>query len=445
MRKVASRAGVSIAVAIVVVLVAAEFRGSAPLRFRHAPHLEEGASCADCHDVAADERGVALLRSACEDCHDDGTPDARLARISRPLVLAFRHRLHAEALDCVDCHRNVASDAAVPGAPVLRVAQCFGCHEENEIETPERACQTCHGEDARRTRPAGHDASWVGVHGRRAKAGLPAAHGRRCGQCHDEQTCMACHQSRKPMSHRRHLEEREAECGQCHPSSSGAEAPGVAEEACADCHGGEVRTSTIRGPARALEASFPHGTHAEALECAECHLRTVKDEHPSGEPMVAQPRCVACHDENEVGVAEADCGRCHAGDRRRTAPQSHRVAWRLRHGEAAGWCEVAPHGQDCFQCHARSSCDACHATARPRSHTGLWRSRLHGRAAEWSRESCRTCHETGACVGCHRRTAPTSHRGAFRATHGLMAASRADARCAVCHEPSWCTACHLGR
>ena len=444
-RRAVSRGAVASAAAFVVVFLAAEFLGDEPPRFRHGVHLEEGAACGDCHDTTSAERAVTLKPSACEDCHDEGAPAARLARRYRPLKLPFRHQLHAEAQECVDCHAAIATDASAPGAPVLAVARCFACHEENDVETAKSDCASCHGSDLRGVRPAGHDPSWGDTHGRRAKAGLPSAHGRRCGQCHADEWCMGCHQQKKAMSHRLHLEEREAECDQCHASTEGDAAPGVAGDSCADCHEGDVQVTRVRAPARPLAASFPHALHAESLECGDCHAQTLKDAHPAGEPIATQPRCAACHEENEVAIAEAACGRCHAGDRRRTAPASHRVAWQKRHGEEAAWSPQAGHGRDCSQCHARSACDQCHADTRPRSHTGLWRSRLHGRAAEWSRESCRTCHETGACASCHRQTAPSSHRGAFRATHGLMVDSRADERCAVCHTPSWCAACHQGR
>jgi hypothetical protein len=114
----------------------------------------------------------------------------------------------------------------------------------------------------------------------------------------------------------------------------------------------------------------------------------------------------------------------------------------LSHGETARW-HPGEHGKDCALCHARSACVSCHRSTMPRSHTGLWRERLHGKEAEWDREACRTCHETGACVSCHRRTQPLNHRGDWIANHGRI--SGFEEGCTVCHSSSWCRDCHSGR
>jgi hypothetical protein len=167
-----------------------------------------------------------------------------------------------------------------------------------------------------------------------------------------------------------------------------------------------------------------------ALLCAAVVAGSVLSDRLRGTAKAADP---------EEG---SDCAACHGTDMRRERPADHEEAWLERHGKESGWRVFDEHGRDCATCHPTGACTSCHATARPRSHTGLWRLKTHGMAAEMDEASCRTCHETGACVQCHKRTAPMSHQGAWSFKHGTMAGSGFGPRCAVCHGPTDCASCH---
>lgn len=244
----------------------------------------------------------------------------------------------------------------------------------------------------------------------------------------------------KTFSHKRHLEEG-AECTTCHLVKETP--PKLAPQACDDCHEGSKPAYSLPAKARPLKIQFPHAAHAEAVECKGCHAATADERQPAGQPLMGQDRCTSCHHERKVTVTT--CTACHGVDARREEPSDHGLAWLRNHGEESRFRRNSEHGRDCELCHRGATCETCHRTTAPANHTGLWRVRTHGLAAEWDREACKTCHESGACIRCHRSTEPLSHKGAWQATHGLAAETRSNEHCAVCHPLSWCAACHRGR
>lgn len=248
---------------------------------------------------------------------------------------------------------------------------------------------------------------------------------------------------RPVFSHETHLGE-DLECSACHDLGDEGEAAKLILTGCEDCHDEGAPGTRLEAEARPLKGlRFPHATHVDAAECKDCHAATMADEQKAGEPVMEFGRCVSCHQENEVATPAAACASCHGVDQRRVEPASHDRAWTERHGREAQWSVVADHGEDCYACHSRDACRRCHTQTKPRSHTSLWRMRVHGTAASWDRSGCQTCHETGTCISCHSRTAPLNHRGAWMATHGLVAGSRTDERCTTCHSASqFCAACH---
>ena len=84
-------------------------------------------------------------------------------------------------------------------------------------------------------------------------------------------------------------------------------------------------------------------------------------------------------------------------------------------------------------CHKENSCDACHQSAEPRSHSNVFKRRLHGKWAEVERQSCQTCHKQDWCQRCHQQAQPVNHRGTWgngQQTH-----------CIACHDPLQSTGC----
>jgi len=252
-------------------------------------------------------------------------------------------------------------------------------------------------------------------------------------------------EDRPVFSHETHLGE-DLECDACHDLGGEGKAASLKLGGCEDCHDDGVPGTRLAAEARPLKMRFPHAAHVEAAECKDCHAATMADEQKAGEPVMELGRCISCHQENGVETPESACQTCHGVDQRRVEPSSHDRAWQERHGRESRWSVVADHGEDCYDCHARDACRRCHTQTRPRSHTGLWRMRVHGTAASWDRSACQTCHETGTCISCHSRTAPLNHRGPWTATHGLVAGSRTDERCTTCHIAAQdCIRCHSGR
>jgi c(7)-type cytochrome triheme protein len=242
--------------------------------------------------------------------------------------------------------------------------------------------------------------------------------------------------------HSVHIEEG-AECGECHKHKEGSHLPQLNMEYCQECHDDEVPSYQLDKKASRLAIAFPHETHAESLECGDCHAGMAKDQTRNGKPMVNFDGCGKCHAEADIEVSAANCNACHGKNMRQHKPLDHKGAWLAIHGQESTWRVFDDHGQDCQTCHGPDTCRTCHTETRPRSHTALWRLRGHGLAAGWDRESCQTCHETGTCVRCHRETEPLSHKGPWETTHGLIAGDQEN--CAVCHSPmrlSTCGSCH---
>ncbi len=423
-----------------------------PPVFPHAlePHASE-AECADCHTKKVNGRPVAS-RDACLNCHDEPPAYRPPPAAARFREAKFPHALHADAEECKTCHERTVDGTQKAGERFLEPEQCLACHKDNDIEPGPNDCATCHGVDERKVRPSYHDAAWPKRHGgvlaEFTAAGKAQPHAQRCDACHGAESCMNCHQRRKPLYHARHLsDDRGAECRGCHGDLGPDGYPELNLDTCSDCHEGRVQTSKIQHPGRKLRLpAFPHGRHVRAVsKCETCHAATVEDRQPAGQPLVTQPACDDCHATRKVGLPPTRCVACHGNDRRRQPPASHARRWETRHGlEARRVGDDGPHGERCSLCHVEPTCRTCHTTKRPRNHTGLWRQRLHGLEAQWQREDCRLCHETGSCQRCHATTQPTNHRGAWRATHGLAAQVRDNENCTVCHQPTWCATCHAG-
>jgi hypothetical protein len=246
----------------------------------------------------------------------------------------------------------------------------------------------------------------------------------------------------KVFSHKLHLDSG-VKCEQCHDASQ-SDKPKRVDKACGHCHHGRVPGSRLEAKARPLHIGFLHQRHAAALGCEDCHKATVNATQKNGTPIMTVERCFACHAENGIDTTPKDCAKCHGTDQRRVKPPGHSPSWAMRHGRQSEWRGFLGHGEDCSVCHAKRECTTCHLVEKPKDHTGLWRTRMHGRSAALDRDRCKTCHETGACISCHRRTKPANHAGAWRSFHGLAAKVQNSEHCAVCHSPAWCARCHRG-
>ncbi|HOX46753.1 MAG TPA: cytochrome c3 family protein [Myxococcota bacterium] len=246
--------------------------------FSHKLHLEQGAECSQCHDPAVEE--PALKQAGCADCHEDALPPWRLPAEARPLSrAAFPHRPHAARVECRECHAPTLEDRQVAGEPFGAFDACQACHRERSLPLRAKECALCHGQDARRVKPASHALADFGkAHGRLALMLEDAAHGQGCKQCHRADQCAACHRTREPASHTAIWRMRthglaagwdRDSCKTCHESGT-----------CLHCH----RTTKPLNHAGAWAAT--HGLAATAGR--------------------ADGRCLACH-------SAGYCAACHAG------------------------------------------------------------------------------------------------------------------------------------
>ncbi len=328
-----------------------------------------------------------------------------IAACSRGLLTHFPHRLHLATLEC-----------GVPGKPA-----CL-------------SCVSCHSSDT-----ATHS-SWV----------QPSA--QRCSGCHQDEQQKWLHSVRPPeavlpagkhivFAHEKHLEQPElkGQCVKCHAGVVGLEGDSPLfppMKTCLNCHHhqeqfdanqctgchkpGDLRT--LKPGSHDLAWQRRHGDQARAKpeECATCHSQTTCDScHDSSKPLGPATRNPEAIESNLV----------------------HRFDFVSRHA-----LEARSQPGSCYTCHAKTECDACHATrgvsagvngASP--HPTGWASglggatNLHGPAARRDIGSCAACHDQGPatnCVRCHRvgATGGNPHAIGWRSTEPVTAP-----QCAVCH------------
>lgn len=237
-------------------------------------------------------------------------------------------------------------------------------------------------------------------------------------------------------------------------------------EQCAACHG-DKRASKL--PVHRIHLRSPL---LPGLACHECHPRV--ELGPRGNTSVITwvdvGFCKRCHSAypglhagSRMSPAdfEADCTRCHTGDRApihassylaRDIPASEckgchgarALPWTSAH-ERADWLRV--HGAEalsrgsgtCFACHAfgLKFCDGCHAK-KPPSHSPAeaWRE-AHPAAARAETRACYTCHRTTFCKGCH-----LDHETGWMRSHPAFVREHGEGSCTECHSLSSCTYCH---
>lgn len=308
------------------------------------------------------------LFPACEACHA-GVPDGRAE--------AF---YSVTASDCASCHDGDRLDRVewrpppVPRASNLDFSHPVHRDAVRQTEQTALDCADCHR--------------------------IPGAPGRMDVASAAVESCLGCHAHEAPV----HLAE------------------GVA---CTDCH---LSLARAEGISTARLAAFPEPADHDAEDFIWRH---------GGRAEVELARCAVCH-------ARESCTRCHLNADRLPAvtdlsrddrvatlmadeagrwpvPPTHlRPDWMRAHGVAAR-ADV----QSCANCHAASSCEACHGEARVPVIAGLPRPGPE--------------EAPGVRV---RPTRPPGHTADFFRSHGTAAAADLPS-CASCHTERQCAACHL--
>lgn len=406
--------------------------------------------------------GHAKLEEKCESCHK-------------------RFDKGAQSRLCLDCHKDVAGDAAAQRgfhgrAPGAKGRDCRTCHTEHKGREAAIAAF-----DRAKFDHAATDFPLLGRHGApRVECSSCHAAGRKWRQA--PSACVECH--RKDDVHKGSLGPR---CADCHAEKVWKEArfdhstsrfplAGRHEKApCKDCHGKGFKDTPRECAAchrkddahkgrfgakceachdsRDWRNHFAHektkfalaGKHALA-KCASCHKG----------PLYREPlpvKCAACHkgDDAHKGSLGDACERCHNERSWKTAAFDHdrdtRFALRFQHRNAK--CESchkpgtrAKLDTACVSCHDDKDphkrrfgpkCESCHVDRDWKEiafrHDRDTKFPLLGRHREAKCASCHTgdLHRDNApreCVGCHRKD--DAHAGQL------------GERCARCHgEGSW--------
>lgn len=294
--------------------------------FEHHAHAVAGVHCLKCHDGVEDERGTDDLHlpdtASCARCHESphdtrtcstchGLGHTRREAVRAKATLRFDHGDHVRETkaDCVRCHADGASGAAVMRP---RMAACLGCHgHDDAFDT--RDCNVCHKDlRAEDTRPEDHfvhGGDFVHQHG------APAARSDgMCESCHAERFCVGCHAAGRmplPMST---LQFDEPRASTLHPAGflahhaeASANEAGLcttchAPESCADCHRRNGLTGSGERRIAAPPSDEPKSPHPAGW------VGAPGTENAHGRATWRDPAgCEGCHG----GAGTALCVRCH--------------------------------------------------------------------------------------------------------------------------------------
>jgi hypothetical protein len=308
------------------------------IRFEHAPHLREGATCTGCHatlqdaplvSATDDDAGVEpsaadpdagpapgrpLPKEAqCRSCHK-GPEDSRCGHCheqprapatypDRPHSIRFDHgrQIPEHVRDCMRCHGTGQAAESVaefePRLPPMR-ACTESCHA---AEMSALECGKCHLGLSAYPREAldlvRHAPGFLKAHGPMARA-----EDNLCAQCHEPTFCIECHTA-TPNMPRELLRATEIDRDFVHAADFQSRHPAEArldQASCLRCHGvdfcdGCHQASGIGGgvgpgsphPPGWLDAMSGNSHAAEArrniLSCAGCHESD------------AEQTCVPCH------------------------------------------------------------------------------------------------------------------------------------------------------
>jgi len=312
-------------------------------------------------------------------------------------------------------------------------------------------------------------------------------------------------QSPPPMSSRafpHELHERLfPSCSACHDVTTGSrdDLYRVQPQQCSACHDGAIRSAVDWSPPEPKSRffRFDHDVHVQALgagdnlDCTLCH----RPDHVSGRMQIETLRpqeCFQCHGVEPATHYEPGgaCETCHlplASNPAVTVQQVAALPMPRRHLDPdfpiAHGALAQSHGNACATCHARETCERCHANAAQlravvalgsdarvaqlnRGRTGNWPAPASHSDPDWPElhgahmdASCANCHAQETCADCHLGTPagaeslppvrlagmpllelrPMSHTSDFVNAHAGAASSK---ECTTCHVESFCTDCH---
>ena len=363
------------------------------------------------------------------------------------LGLGYAQSPHGDFLkiDCASCHNpdswgfsaqaNFNHDSThFPLTGQHRALNCKNCHQSLKFEQADETCISCHAD----------------IHQNSV--------GTDCKRCHSSQNWLI------PSALQMHENaafpligvHRNADCRQCHTSSSGLDFT-VSGVQCIDCHLQDFKGST----------SPSHEKNHFSTNCTDCHTlsdenwKTDKVDHaffPLEKGHDIQD-CKSCHQSSDYSVIDAACVSCHLADYQSTNNPSHL---------SAGF------ENNCALCHttdpdwkpAKFSKHDVHFPIYSGGHQGKWMvcTDCHQNPSDFKQFTCTTCHtnpETdehhqsvngyiysdNACLACHPSGDVQNGFNHDQTAFPLTGAHQA-VNCLECHSsgfkgtPTDCQSCH---
>lgn len=243
--------------------VLASLTSNVPAR---AAHFIEGIAATD----SMSPYGVPAPGPGCASCHDAMGAEIR-TNSGRGIRMSHREPLDAGAV-CMDCH-EIQVVSGVVGTWTVGMTPCLRCHD-NEQASAE--CDSCHTLDVA-----------YAMHANREPAPKRLVPETRCGSCHDQAPCDACHGIRMP--HTQEFIDIE------HPRAATLDLWENGGRTCMRCH---TRTRN---------------------SCASCHpdpfpghpVGVWRRLHGDGGPDAGLGSCDGCHGQRARISGRNFCGVCH--------------------------------------------------------------------------------------------------------------------------------------
>lgn len=283
----------------------------------------QGKQCLDCHQMVADAAGAftpmvvrdcsvchtamnpktnhinAVVNPDCAQCHNRGVVDEHLSRASNCYTCHTSSSTTVQQtimagkagtkVNCTNCH--VSAYHTAQHDMVSTTAECAQCHTRgtvNEHLSRTSTCSTCHSssnttvQQTIATGKAGTAVYCVNCH-----AGVN--HIIQHNMVATPADCKTCHSKNVVNEHI----DRSSTCGTCHNSTNQT----VLNTIIAGRAGTQVSCSNCHGMVNHITQ---HDKAQNAAACAQCHTRSVLDEH-----LTRTSNCATCHSSSRIEVRDA--------------------------------------------------------------------------------------------------------------------------------------------
>ncbi|MBL1213375.1 MAG: cytochrome c3 family protein [Ignavibacteriae bacterium] len=323
-------------------------------------------------------------------------------KIDNKNIIKFSHMLHAEQMDCADCHTGAAESTALSDRLLPDKPTCAECHDVEDEDN----CELCHYEE-------NYEALV------QSESQLIFSHKYHLDD--KEMSCEECHAGFAEIDYSSELKNPNpamANCYTCHNDIS------VASNACESCHISTV--GLIPETHKKVNFVDRHGFSADEESCQMCH---------------ASSFCEDCHvatnafdNPNRLNDFYTPYSPHNYIDdtKQQVISRVHELNYRYTHGiDAKGKsfeCTTCHETETfCAECHSSDGGDFAMGGIVPLSHTApdflMGSGGEHAVLAKRDIERCASCHDTqGAdpnCIQCHQDfdgiegTNPKTHQKGF--------------------------------